>query len=143
MNENRQKILHMLAVGQITTDEADRLLAALENQRPSSFPLDGSEARPKVKPNYLRVVVEPMNEKQGTSPKKVNIRVPMPLLRAGVKLASLLPALARERVNEALRKEGVPFDLSQITPENLEELIAHVNGLTVDVDQARVTLFCE
>jgi len=32
MNENRRRILEMLAVGQIKTDDAERLLAALEKE---------------------------------------------------------------------------------------------------------------
>ena len=50
----------------------------------------------------------------------------MQLLRAGVKLASLI-------------------DLTQIKPENLEELIDQLNDLTVDVDQKKnkVRVFCE
>ena len=36
MNENRRKILEMLAAGQITADEAERLLAALEKGQTDS-----------------------------------------------------------------------------------------------------------
>jgi hypothetical protein len=77
----------------------------------------------------------------------VNIRVPVQLLRAGVKLASLIPAQARDEVNDAMRERGVHFDLSQIKPENLEELIDQLNDLTIDVDESRgqtkVKVFCE
>jgi len=49
----------------------------------------------------------------------VNIRVPMQLLRAGVRLASLIPAQAHRHLDEALSRHGVPLTLSQIKPENL------------------------
>ncbi|PYT11220.1 MAG: hypothetical protein DMG59_27020 [Acidobacteria bacterium] len=144
MNESRRKILQMLSAGQITPDEAERLIAALEKEQPGSPGGPGSS--PKVRPKYLRVVVE-SNEDDGSDGSKVNVRVPMQLLRAGVKLASLIPAQARDRVNEALRKDGLPFDLSQIKPENLEELIDQLDDVTVDVGhknhKARVMLFCE
>ena len=65
---------------------------------------------------------------------KVNIRVPMQLLRAGVRLAGLIPPQAREHVNEAMRERGIPFDLSQIKPDNLQELVDQLNDLTIDVD---------
>jgi hypothetical protein len=79
------------------------------------------------------------------STKNVNIRVPMQLLRAGVRFASLIPLEARERVNIALRKDGVPFDISQIKPENLEELVDHLDDLTVDIDDknTKVRVYCE
>jgi hypothetical protein len=39
----------------------------------------------------------------------------------------------------------VPFDLGQIKPENLEEVIDQLDDLTVDVDDkdVKVRVFCE
>ena len=143
MPENRRKILEMLAAGQITADEAERLIAALEKEPAAPGPANGSESSPKAKLRYLRVVISD-EDKQG-DPIQVNIRVPLQLLRAGVKLASLIPPQARDHVNSALRREGLPFDLSQLNPGNLEELIEHLENLTVDVDGKKTTvkLFCE
>jgi len=139
MNENRRKILEMLATGQISADEAERLITALEQGQPGAAS-SGSEPRPK--PKYVRVLVE--DNGQGRAA-KVNVRVPMQLLRAGVKLAGLIPDHARAHVNEALREKGIPFDLSQIKPENLEEVIDQLADLTVDVADrdATVRVFCE
>ena len=73
----------------------------------------------------------------------------MQLLRAGVRLAGLIPAPALSRANSAMQEQGIPIDLSQIKPENLEELVEHLNDLTVDVDQkdantkVKVRVFCE
>jgi hypothetical protein len=44
-------------------------------------------------------------------------------LRAGMKLIGLIPAAARDRVNRALRDQGVSFDLNQVKRENLDELV--------------------
>ena len=76
---------------------------------------------------------------------KVNVRVPLQLLRAGVRLSALIPVQARDQVNASMREHGVPFDIGQLKPENLEDLIEHLNDLTVDVDQerAKVRVFCE
>ena len=79
-------------------------------------------------------------------PVNVNVRVPMQLLRAGVKLVSLIPPRARDQVNAALHREGVPLNLNEIKPENLEELIDHLSELTVNVDggeKTKVRVFCE
>lgn len=139
MSENRRDILEMLAKGQITAEEADRLIGLLEPNAPSAH---GAGAA-KSKPQYLRVVVE--SEEGYDRPATVNVRVPMQFLRAGVRLASLLPIQARGPVNEALRSHGVPIDISQIKPENLEELVDQLSDLTVDVDQKsqKVRVFCE
>ena len=155
MNENRRQILEMLAAGKITADEAERLLAALD---PSSTTVAGEfsgstkgteGATVKTRAKYLRVLVEADESMTGMKGlTTVNVRVPMQLLRAGVRLASLIPQQAHEQLDEALSKHGVPITLSQIKPENLEELIDHLEDLSVDVDgtdgnTTKVRVFCE
>ena len=144
MSESRRDILEMLAKGQITADEAERLIALLEHEGAAGSAPGASDSRSKPAPKYLRVVVE-SEEGHKDSPTRVNVRVPMQLLRAGVRLASLIPAQARAEVNHALHTHGVQLDLSQIKPENLEELVDQLNELTVDVDQDgnKVRVFCE
>lgn len=140
MDHDRRSILQMLAEQKISADEAERLLAALDRSAASSWPpAPGHNGAPK----YLRVVVDTDDPAQG--PTKVNIRVPMALLRAGVRLTSLIPPVAREQINAEMAKNGVPFDIGQIRPENLEEMVDQLNDLQVDVDQERtkVRVFCE
>jgi hypothetical protein len=142
MNENRRQILEMLSTGKITADEAERLISAMEKEPVLGPETNGFESRPKTKPKYIRVVVDDNGKGTGT---KANIRVPMQLLRSGVKLAALIPVQARDHVNSALQQHGVAFDLSQIKPENLEDLIDQLDELTVDVDDkdVKVRVFCE
>ena len=145
MNEDRRSILDMLAAGKITADEAERLLSALDRAPPPSAAVSepGYPAN-RAKAKYLRVQVD-TDEAGDGGPTKVNIRVPMQLLRAGVRLSSIIPPKARDEVNAAMQREGIPFDINQIKPENLEELVEHLSDLTVDVDQekTKVRIFCE
>ena len=158
MNENRRQILEMLAAGKITADEAERLLAALEPDisavpHPFSGNTSGQNgtkaAGVKSRSKYLRVLVEADESMTGMKgPTTVNIRVPLQLLRAGVRLASLIPKQAHDQFDEALNRHGVPITLSQIKPENLEELVDQLDDLTVDVDgkdgnTTKVKVFCE
>jgi Asp-tRNA(Asn)/Glu-tRNA(Gln) amidotransferase B subunit len=140
MNDNRRQVLEMLANGKITAEEAERLIAALERTGNGAGATVLSETD-KVK--YLRVLVDTKDPLDG--PTKVNVRVPMQLLRAGVRLTGVIPASAREEVNNALRKEGIAFDINNVTPQNLEELIEQLRELTVDVDNenTKVRVFCE
>lgn len=143
MNEHRRQILNMLADKKITAEEAERLLAALEapigapaavpGYRPGSGSanLGNAPESSKGRARYLRVLVDADEGEKG--PTSVNIRVPMQLLRAGVRLASLIPAQAHDHLDRALNQHGVPLTLSQIKPENLEELIDHLDDLTVDI----------
>lgn len=156
MNENRRQILEMLAAGKITADEAERLLAALDSDSTSGGASASSAngtgvkaATAKGRPKYLRVLVEADESMTGNKGlTTVNVRVPMQLLRAGVRLAALIPQQAHTQLDEALSSHGVPLTLSQIKPENLEELIDHLEDLTVDVDgkdgnSTKVRVFCE
>ena len=152
MNEHRRQILQMLSEGKISADEAERLIAAMES--PSSFSTfsdSGAVAPTKSRPKYLRVLVDTEEGENGTydGPTKVNVRIPMLLLRAGVRLAGLIPQQALHRANQAMQEKGVPIDLSQLKPENLEDMVEQLNDLSVDVDQkeagakVKVRVFCE
>ena len=143
MSENRKQILEMLAEGRVNADEAERLLAALEGSTPAA-----AKALAGSVPKYLRVVIEADDERGGEVRSKVNIRVPLQLLRAGVKLASLLPPEAREQMNAALHEKGVGLDISQIKPENLDELIENLKDVSIDITgkknrRATMRVFCE
>ncbi|MGD0554288.1 MAG: hypothetical protein ABSA93_04825 [Streptosporangiaceae bacterium] len=140
MNEQRKDILAMLAEGKITAEEAEQLIAALERDQPPAAP--SPEARPKGKAKYLRVVVDSV---ENGEPARVNVRVPLQLLRAGVRLTALIPPQALGKASAELNKSGVPFDLTQLKPEQLEELVEHLDEVTVEVDQpdAKVRVFCE
>jgi hypothetical protein len=152
MSEARRQVLEMLAAGKITAEEAERLITALEREIPAASPAGGADARQGAKPRYLRVVVDSDDPNDSHGPIRVNTRVPMQLLRAGVKLAALIPPQARDHVDKALRDQGIPFNTSQIRPENLEEIVDQLSDLTVDVDlndldhrkqQVKVRVFCE
>lgn len=152
MNEHRRQILQMLSEGKISADEAERLISAMEAPPAFSTFSDGaSSGAGKPRPKYLRVLVDAEEGENGAygGPTKVNVRVPMQLLRAGVRLAGLIPAQALHRANSAMQEKGVPIDLTQIKPENLEELVEQLNDLSVDVDQkeagakVKVRVFCE
>lgn len=140
MNEQRKDILDMLAEGKITAAEAEQLLALLERDQPPAA--SSPDSRPKDKAKYLRLMVDTL---ENNEPGRINIRIPLQLLRAGVRLAALIPPQALERVNTELTRSGVPIDLTQLKPDQLEALMEHLDDLTLDVDQpdAKVRIFCE
>jgi hypothetical protein len=91
-------------------------------------------------------MVDSKDRKDG-KPVHINVRVPIMLLRAGVRLASLIPPQAQEKVNAELRKNGMDFDVSQIKPENINELIDQLQDLSIDIDHeeddVKIRIFCE
>ena len=138
MSNEKRKILEMLAQGNITVEESERLLSALDNDARSSD-ADGEQTGT---PTYLRVLVEPdPDDKDGD---RVNIRVPINLIKAGLKFTAFIPGHARESVDGALKEQGIDVDLNKITAEDLEELIKHLNDLEVEVDgKEKVRIYCE
>ncbi len=130
MGEESRKVLEMLRDGKIGVEEAEKLLAAV------------APAGPQVGARkYLRIQVEP---DQGTDGDRVNVRVPMKLIRAGLKLAAFLPREAQSQVNSALQEKGMDLDLSRLTPEDLEELVTNLDDLTVNVEgKQKVRIYSE
>ena len=145
MSESQKKILEMLADKKIGVDEAYRLLSVLEpTSAPESTPRAATAAR--TKPKYLRVKVAPGPEHlHDEDAELVNVRVPMSLIRAGMKLTSLMPREAGEKVTEALREKGIDFDMRNIKPEDLDELIDALSELEVNVVSGKevVKIFVE
>lgn len=135
MNEERRRILNMVAEGKLSAAEAEGLLDAT---RPAE-----ESASPAAEPKYLRVLVEGHDGGHGG---KVNVRVPFKLIRAGVRLAALLPTAAYEPVNRALKQSGVDIDISKVRSQDLDELVQHLSELSVDVEGhagEKVRVFCE
>ncbi len=161
MSENQKKILEMLADKKISVDEAHRLLSALkaETGAPERTGEAGTTGKPK--PKYLRVCVTPRHgqEHQGHEHEEheheehqhdrhaelVNVRVPMSLIRSGMKFTSLLPDGARDKVTDALHEKGINLDMRNMKPEDLEEIISALDDLEVNVvsDKEVVRVYVE
>lgn len=144
MNEQEtRKILDMLAEGKISVDEAEKLISALSSGTSAqSGAQTPSTAAGRSGFKYLRVMVEPGPDSEKAE--KVNIRVPLNLIRAGLKWAAFIPRDARSKVNDALQEKGIDMDFDRITSQDLEELIVHLNDLTVEVEgKETIRVFCE
>lgn len=147
MTEERRQILEMLAEGKISADEADRLIGALGGSSatpPSTATATAVQSKPL--PKYVRIMVD-TKEGRLSKPVKINLRVPVALLRAGVRFGSLIPIQAQEKMNAEFRKNGLDFDIRQVKPENINELIDQLQDLSVDIDQedddTKIRIFTE
>lgn len=144
MGEERKRVLNMLAAGKITVEDAEQLLNALNQQTTQATTTTATAM--KSAPKYLHVTVDAPNKLQGGEAEKVNVRIPLQLMRAGMKFASLIPQSAQGQVNQALHDKGIQFNLTDMTPEMVDELITSLSELTVEVDDSdgsHVRVFCE
>lgn len=136
MNDSRKKILEMLSEGKISVEEATALLSKIQNPDTTdeeTIKEESGEVQKRT-PKYLRVVVD------SSEGDKVNVRVPLSLIKTGIKLSALVPGNAAEQMSN----HG--FDLSQLSELNGEELIEALRDLQVDVDSAngdKVRVFTE
>ncbi|MFC5184168.1 SHOCT-like domain-containing protein [Actinomadura harenae] len=142
MDEQRRQILSLLAENKITAEEAERLIDALEPERPEAPAGAAPRSAPRAK--YLRVLVSAEGEGDD-GPSRINVRVPLRLLRAGVRLVTLVPPQALGRANEELRRSGVPIDLTELRPEHVQDLVDQLDEVRIDVDDpsGKVQVFCE
>jgi len=138
MNEERKQILDMLAEGKISAEDAERLLDKLGHSETSetsetTIPLVTTSEKPRNL-KYLRIHVD------SAEGDKVNIRVPLALIRTGIKLTTVLPEHATQKLNE----QGV--DLNKLNGLDSDELYESLRELQVDVDSGEgdiVRIFCE
>lgn len=142
MSEDTKRVLEMLANGKVTVDEADRLLRAI-GATPAGAREEAPSQAEKPSARYLRIAVQKGANECGPE-KQVNIRVPLSLVKGGMRLGAMIPGYG-DAINEQLRRHGVGLDLSKLSPENLEAALKDMGELAVDVDQgkAQVRITCE
>jgi hypothetical protein len=140
MGQERERILDLLASGKITAEEAGRLLDALET-RSSQAVATGTipEVKPTGTPKYMFVKV------LSAKGDNVNVKVPLSLVRAGLKLTSFIPQPAMEQINKSMGDQGLSIDLLNFKAEDLEELIEALREMEVNVDAVNgdnVRVYC-
>src|SRR5262245_36182559 len=119
MSDETKRVLELLSQGKISVDEADQLLRALTDQgkRVEASP-KGDAASAQAKPRFMRIHVHKPG-KDGREDKDVNIRVPLAVIRGGMRLGTMIPGL-HASMNARLRERGIDVDLSKIDPASLE-----------------------
>lgn len=130
-NDEREKVLEMLSQGQISSEEAARLLDCLsdgeEKQRKSESTQMHSDAQ-RMKGKKLRVDVNGFTE----GDKKVNVNVSVPLVLARYAdniIANCMP----ESANKGLKEKGI--DLREL---NISKIIDTFEDLDEDIVNADI-----
>ena len=139
MSEDRARILNMLAEGKINAEEAERLLDAMDS-RTTAAPTTVSgvsaikgDPAPLLNalPKFLHVLVD------GDEGEKVNVKIPLALVRSGLKLTSLIPPQAMEQLNTQMAESGMSIDFNNFKPEDIDELIEALREMEISVDGSK------
>jgi hypothetical protein len=145
MSGEKARILKMVADRVISINEAEELLDALSaNSRPGS---SSAVERPKApvaesvpkNPKYMYVKVT------GKDCDNVDVRVPLGLLRAGMRFTTLIPPHAIQKINGSLQEKGIPFDFNSLKPDDIDELIKNLAEMEVNVNSKtgeNVRVYC-
>lgn len=140
MNDEKQRILTMVSEGKLSVDEAEKLLAAVDRQSAEKKDLTSEPSRI-TEGKFLYVIVNP---KEGKSQEKVSVKVPFALLKAGLNIAGLIPKEAQEKIQSSMNEHGMSFDLNEMNPKNIQEILTALEELTVDVDteESTIQVYC-
>ena len=137
MDTERQKVLDMLSKGQISAEEAARLLESLEEAAGGGLRAIGEATRSdaRFKGKKLRVKVNGYMERD----KKVNVNVSVPLTLASY-VDNLIASCLPEAANRELMDQGInlrQLNIGQLVDalENLDEDIVNA-----DIDQDDMSL---
>ena len=130
MSEDRVRILNMLAEGKITAEEADKLLDAL-SARTSVSGAEGGAAGVGAAESASRITGDPTPvlealpktlyvKVESPEGENVDIKVPLSLVRAGLKLTSLIPSSAMDEINESLAKSDISIYFNNLKAEDID-----------------------
>jgi hypothetical protein len=139
-------------------DEADRLLAAIgpasAGAAASGAAAKGTATAEAPSPKYLRITVTKTQGWAGDDGeharrawmwpghlggrnREVTIRVPVALVRNGMRLGSMIPGLSAAGLQARLRERGVDVDLSKIDAETIDQLVREFGELNIDIVSER------
>lgn len=133
MSDDSRRVLELLAQGKVSVDEAHQLINAVKDQPTAGSP----------KPRFIRIHVHKPG-KEGKKDKDVNIRVPLSVVRSGMRLGTFLPGF-EDRVSARLRERGMDINLAKLDPAVLESIIAEMGEVNIDVNGSgeTVRITCE
>jgi hypothetical protein len=149
--DDTRRILDLLAQGKTTVDEADRLLKALAAARTQAAPDQDApaESAERPKPTWFRINIhKPANEYRQA--KDVNIRVPVSVMKGGMRLGAIIGTFAGEKAARRMRERGIDVDLSKVNGDlsklngpEFDQFLTSLDDLNIEIDdgkaQVRIT----
>ena len=145
MSEDRIRILNLLAEGKISADEAERLLDALGTRASAGAKPDGPAIKGnpgpllEALPKFLYVKVNAANGDN------VDVKIPIALVRSGLKLTSLIPPQAMDQINDSMSEHGMSVDFANLKPEDIDDLVEALREMEINVDSTngdKVRVYC-
>lgn len=143
MSDETRRVLDLVAQGKITVDEAQQLLDAISAASADSS-ASAPDAAERPKPKWMRIVIH-QAAREGQRDKDVNIRVPIAIVRSGMRLGALIPGLAGEQLAAKMRERGLDVDFSKLDAAAIESVLKELGDTNIEIDsgRAQVRITCE
>ena len=148
--DDTRRILDLLSQGKITVDEADRLIKALGADRPAetATPDTATDGRERVR--WIRINIHKPAKDETHRPKDVNIRVPIAVVKGGMRLGAIIGTFAGEKAARRMKARGLDIDLAKINSDlsqmngpEFDEFLKSLNDTHIEIDdgkaQVRIT----
>ena len=147
--DDTRRILDMLSQGKISVDEADRLLKAMSADPPAG----NAAAAPSTdttRARWIRINIHKPAKDETHRPKDVNIRVPIAVVKGGMRLGALIGTFAGEKAARRMKAQGLDIDLAKINSDlsqmngpEFDEFLRSLNDTNIEIDdgkaQVRIT----
>ena len=144
MSDDTRRILDLLAQGKITVDEADQLLRAMSASSDAAQTTAAAPNEQSAPPRYVRITVH-KTAKDDRRDQDVNIRVPIAVVKSGMRLGALIPGFPGDAVSARLRERGIDVDFSKLDTAAVEQVLKQLGDTNIEVDsgKAQVRISCE
>jgi hypothetical protein len=145
MCDETRRVLDLVAQGKITVDEAQQLLSALDTPAAeAAAPAAGAEEGERPKARWLRIAIHKTGN-EGHRDKDVNIRVPIAIVKTGMRLGALIPGLAGDQVAKKMREKGLDVDFTKLDAAAIDSVLKDLSETNIDIDdgRAQVRITCE
>ena len=151
MSDDTRRILDLLAQGKVTVDEADKLIDAIKG--PAAQPTDAAAAGgdDRRKPRWIRInVFKPARD--GKEEKDVNIRVPIAVVKGGMRLGAIIATFAGEKAAQRMKARGIDLDISKINDDlskmngaEFDAFLKSLDDTSIEIDdgKSQVRISCE
>lgn len=149
--DDTRRILDMLREGKITVDEADRLLKAVTADAPADAAAAADPAADgRARPRWIRINIQKPSSEPGHKAKNVNIRVPIAVVKGGMRLGAIIGTFAGDKAARRMKAQGLDIDmakissdLSQMNGPEFDEFLRSLNETNIEIDdgksQVRIT----
>ena len=148
--DDTRRILDMLSQGKITVDEADRLIKAVTAEQPAETATADTAADSRERMRWIRINIQKPADDDGHRAKNVNIRVPIAIVKGGMRLGAIIGTFAGDKAARRMKAQGLDIDLAKISSDlsqmngpEFDEFLRSLNETNIEIDdgksQVRIT----